>query len=316
MFPMMRRANDEGIDMKNMPIRHHYIPQFILKAFCDEEGYLNYYDISTRTITKKKPEKVFVTRNLYRDEINHSEEPTRIESDLAVFESEVAKLVDKFRNDDEIYLSTQDEEKLKLFLAIMSFRGDRVKEYFSGTTSKEPKELYGQYQENGNYTDLWKRNLGAVVVCRSLKQVMSNPLIDEPIKAFMKRDVFGVDGQYFMLVERRGKEDFLISDCYPAVFEGVTDGGIKLPLYCVFPLSLKRVLFLVANGAENAPESVLGFEKSFFRKPKLSRDEKNRIIRVRKIYEPDVARINDVVFLNATKGIVAGSDNCLRSYMA
>ncbi len=299
--------------MKNEPIRHHYIPQFILRAICNDEGHLNYYDVLNGTISQKKPIDVFVTRNLYRDEINYPGDPTKIEADLAEFEREASEVINRFSSKDEIQLTIQENEMLKFFFAIMSFRGDRINDLFANNSTKEFKELYGRYQGDGNFTDLWKRNLGSLVVCRSLKQVLSNPLIDEPIKIFMRRDVFGVSGQYFMIVERRGKEDFLISDCYPALFEGYTDGRIKLPLYSAFPISPKRALVLVASGAENAPESVLGFEKSFFRRPSQSRDEKNLIFRVQKIYEPDVVRINDVSFKHAAKGVAAKSDISLRA---
>ena len=74
--------------MKKEPIRHHYIPRFILRKFCDENGELSYFDLKTRSVSLKKPEDVFVTRNLYRDIINHPEDPVKIETDLAKFENE------------------------------------------------------------------------------------------------------------------------------------------------------------------------------------------------------------------------------------
>ena len=47
-------------------VRHHYIPQFILRSFCgDNNGYLSYFDISQQRIVEKKTEEVFMARNLY-----------------------------------------------------------------------------------------------------------------------------------------------------------------------------------------------------------------------------------------------------------
>jgi hypothetical protein len=120
----------------------------------------------------------------------------------------------------------------------------------------------------------------------------------------MMRDVVGIFGLYFIPVERRGNEEFLIGDCYPAVFQGeAKDGILKLNLYSVFPISPTRALFLTANGVEAAPLGVSGFPKGFFKKPKLSRDRKTLTFRFQKIYEQDVKMINDTMFENAIEGV-------------
>lgn len=55
-----------------------------------------------------------MTRNLYSDEINHSDNPTEIETKMSKFENEIAKLIsDKFLNDSEIIISKEEEEKLR-----------------------------------------------------------------------------------------------------------------------------------------------------------------------------------------------------------
>lgn len=55
--------------MKNEPIRHHYIPRFILRNFCFdlEEKLLYYYDRGKHELSKKRMQDVFMVRNLYRD---------------------------------------------------------------------------------------------------------------------------------------------------------------------------------------------------------------------------------------------------------
>lgn len=67
---------------KNVPIRHHYIPKFMLRPFADKEGYLKYYDLNTHKIVKKLPEEIFVVPNLYRDEINSPYDPVIIDMQL------------------------------------------------------------------------------------------------------------------------------------------------------------------------------------------------------------------------------------------
>lgn len=51
--------------MNKEPVKHHYIPQFLLRNFCDQY--------------------------LYSDDINNIDNPTKIEKDMTCFESGVAQ---------------------------------------------------------------------------------------------------------------------------------------------------------------------------------------------------------------------------------
>ena len=53
--------------------------------------------------------------------------------------------------------------------------------------SRESKTFYKQYQQDGDYIDLWKRNLGYVVNCRTIEEVLKHPHIDDPFKVFFQR---------------------------------------------------------------------------------------------------------------------------------
>lgn len=289
--------------MKKEPIRHHYIPRFILRKFCDKNGELSYFDLKTGSVSLKKPEDVFVTRNLYRDIINHPEDPVKIETDLAKFENEASRIIEKFF-DDEIVLTIEEDEKLRLFFAIMGFRSERVQKQFGRNADKEYKDYYGFYQEDGNLTDFWKRNLGELVNCRSIKEVLKNPKIDEPIKAFMVRDTCGLTGMYFMRIKKRCKEDFVVSDAYPGVMEGLLDNGVGLPLYYLYPISKQIMILLVANGAELPRQAISGFDKKTFMKPSLSIDGKHIHIKTKRMYEQDVKKLNKILIDNATEGVV------------
>lgn len=77
------------------PKRHHYIPQFILRNFCfdTDRNQLFYFDKRTSTISIKQPKDIFMVKNLYRDDINNSDDIMRIEKDMARFESETAKII-------------------------------------------------------------------------------------------------------------------------------------------------------------------------------------------------------------------------------
>lgn len=81
--------------MNKEPIKHHYIPRFLLKPFCDEGSYLYFYDKKKQIVRYSNITEVFMERNLYRDEYNQIEDPVQIEKDFARFENEVSGIVKK-----------------------------------------------------------------------------------------------------------------------------------------------------------------------------------------------------------------------------
>lgn len=287
----------------NIPKKHHYIPRFLIRPFCDEKGLMTYEDKKTGIVSKKRPEEVFMSRNLYRDTINNPRNPVQIEDDLSHFEEEASRIIKKFYEDNEVTITCEEEERLKVFLAIMGFRAERTQQYFS-QANEEDEEFYSFYQEDGNLADFWKRNLGALVNCRSIEEVMRHKHIDSPIKMFIKRDIIGISGTYIMAVEREGTEDFLLSDCYPLVVEGSAEIGLKLQEYFVFPISPQRAIMIVYHGVENAPKAGTGFGGRFFQEPTISEDGKILKIRIKKIHDDNVKSINKMIYENATEGVV------------
>ena len=291
--------------MNKEPIRHHYIPQFILRNFCfDEENRLYYFNKKTSEIYERRTSEIFMVRNLYRDNINNPDEPVKIEKDLARFESEVSRIItEKFLKENEIVITLEEDEKLKLFFAIMGFRSKITRNSFGDRASEKTKALYSYYQKDGNLSDLWKRNLGKLVNCRSLEEILNHREIDDPIKGFMYRDIVGLYGCYFVVVERRGAFDFVISDSYPTVITGSMENGLELILYSIFPISPDRVILIAANGVTGAPQSVTVFDDEVLKRPKWNQNKKIITIRVRKVYEKEVEYVNSVIIKEAHDGI-------------
>ena len=68
--------------------RHHYIPQFILKNFCNSNGeVIEYYDLKTKSVNTTKTREIFMDKDLYRDVIN-TDSPIQIEKNFSKYESE------------------------------------------------------------------------------------------------------------------------------------------------------------------------------------------------------------------------------------
>ena len=247
-------------------------------------------------------------RNLYRDEKNCPTNPTKIERDFATFESEVSQIIkDRFLYLREIKLSSAECEKLKLFFALMGFRSKIVSDQFGLKASDQSRKFYTMYQKDGDLSDLWKRNLGYIVNCRSLSDVLNNNNIDDPIKAFMMRDVFGLCGQYFVIAERKESEQFIITDTYPTVINGDAF-GMQLHLYSIFPISPDRIILLASIGVENAPRNVVNLRNCVFTVPKTDYN-KNKIMFVKKLYDEEVRFINSVLVKEASEGWAFKDDN-------
>ena len=289
-----------NIKKRKEAVRHHYIPKFILRNFCiDDFEHANYYDIKSGEISVQDISDIFMQRHLYRDEINHQDVPTQIETDLGKYEGEVARILKKFLSGNEITITERENDSLLLFFEIMGFRSYSTFENFLHS-SEDSKKFYEQWQSNGNIVDLWKRNLGYIVNCRSLKEVENHHSIDEPFKIFMLRDVFGYSGKYFIVLEKRGGEDFLIGDCYPTVISGEAL-NLQLHMYDYYPLSPDRILIAVSDGVVNAPQSVKKFKNDILKPPRHKSGELS--FHVNKIYEYDVLEINEDIIKNSQIGL-------------
>ena len=291
-------------------IRNHYIPQFILRNFSfNDKNDITYYDLGTKEILITKTNNVFEIDNLYKDKINYPDLPIQIEKDLSKYESEMALLINKkFLNDNEIIITKEEEDSLKLFLAIMAFRSVHVYEEFSKYLMEDSKDFYTNWQPNGDFNDLWKRNLGLLVNCRSIKEVMEHNNIDEPIKIFMHRDTQSYFGTYFVVTEVRGNKNYIIGDCYPTVRFGETRFDPKLHLYSLYPISPTRMIILASNGVDRTPQEFVLFDKKLLKKPFVD-SNKNIHINVKKMYERDVNSTNKDIIESSKYGYIYKQNN-------
>ncbi|MCR5066972.1 MAG: DUF4238 domain-containing protein [Erysipelotrichaceae bacterium] len=296
--------------MNNEPVRHHYIPQFILRNFCfDDENHLYFQDAKSGKVSVKDTRSVFMTRNLYRDEINNPENPTKLESDFAEYEREIAPIIDKFVREKKIVLTVREADSLMLFLNIMGLRSERTRrDFFSDAVQDKTREFYSMYQKDGNLTDFWKRNLEGLVKCRSITEVLDSTSIDDPIKLFISRDVVGLFGKYIVIAETRGKQDLVIGDSYPMLTVGVAENGMKMPIYSTFPLSPNRALFVVSNGATSAWESVRVLNEDVLKKPRIDSYKQQVTFLVKRIYEREVEFLNTGIKENSELGWVPGQN--------
>ena len=185
----------------------------------------------------------------------------------------------------------------------MGFRSKNASNIFNENASRQDKEFYSCFQGNDNLQDFWKRNLGYIVNCRTVEEILKHEKIDIPIKSFFKRDTVGIFGLYFAVVERKENEDFIIGDAYPVIENGLLDNGVRVPIYSMFPISPRRVILLVSNGAEATSRDVVYLRRCVFTKPKIDYDNMSITIRVKGLYNEEVRHLNSMVVKNAQEGI-------------
>ena len=80
----------------NLPIRHHFIPQLILRNFTTDDGYLYCYSKQARRIFKSPPSNVFLKKHLYsqRDERGKKNPSVEIEISNSI-DGPAAPVLDK-----------------------------------------------------------------------------------------------------------------------------------------------------------------------------------------------------------------------------
>ena len=290
--------------MKNESHRHHYIPQFILRNFSIRgDGFVKFYDLKKKTITNKPTEEIFLYNDLYRDD-SDQRNPTKIENDLAKYENEIAMLfIKKVYKGDTIELTIEEEDMLKLFLTIMGLRNKKAKIVFGEDTDSRILEMFKPYLVNSTLEDLWKKNLGLLVNCRSIQEVIDSEKIIDPFKSFVLLNSFGLAGTFFIFVERRGNEDFVVGDSYPSYQMARTEDGTNLPMLSYYPISPKRAIILAISDIKSIKQSAKQINGTLFRKPVSIENGKVLRYSVKKIYEQDVSFINNFAWKFAKDGV-------------
>lgn len=238
-------------------------------------------------------------KELYNSNFVNPNNPSQIEKDFAKYEQEIGYLIKtKILNKHEISLTLKEEASLRFFCSLLAFRSKNAVDIFSNL-SDESKAMYSKYQDDGNFVELWKRNLSVLVKCRSFDDVVENDSIDKPIKGFMMRDCFGIFGKYFVFFEKRGSIDFIIGDCYPVAISGIADSGLSLELISFYPVSPSLCFALVNVGSEHSP-CMLSLKK-YLKTPW----QKGDILtyKTQKLYDRDISNINQGTIINSHFGV-------------
>lgn len=303
--------------MKQEAHKHHYIPRFILKNFNDENGQVNYWNIEKNKLEKRNIKSIFMNMDMYRDELLNEDNPTQIEFKFSVFESEIADLIaKKILDKDEVVISRRELEKLRIFITLLSFRSNsRMEQYKNNQFDESTREKLLKFQPDGNFEELWKRELDTLATCRSYQEIQESDVIDPIIKLDFTNDLMGF---YMTFIDARGGQ-FILSDIYPTL-EIFPTGVANIHMHCMLPLSPTRMLLLnhimFKKENENNPmlkvmrtlsqikgDAIVPPKNKYVSYGSLNMDDQY-IYKVKKVYVSDVQYMNALVLNETRVGII------------
>ncbi len=286
---------------QNVPKNHHYIPQFILKHFADKDGYAFYHTVITGEEKKKNIRFIFSQYNLYENKNNDPQNPYKIENDLSRFETEMAPIYKRIREAKSGFDLTREElARFRLFLSLLVFR--------STATKKKYRKIGEQLKINNAIIDFWKQELGALANCRSIEDVQTNKDISASTKLFFKYDI---NNFYMTILERRGQKDFVFSDAYPSSQSiELVKGDGPFPILYFFPVSLNRIIILRYSFKGNPiPDDKFLVDSSMLSGPKPASNNWDLYYPIKKIYQNDVEKINELTIKQAKRGYIIPERN-------
>lgn len=115
---------------QNSPHHHHWLPQFLVKPWCDPEGrVVRFYKPHDKIVTGRKSRKgLGVTEDLYRLNWVHIQETASVETDVLAkgLETPTALVRDKLLQGKVDSLTPLERETFATFVAVQALRAPRL----------------------------------------------------------------------------------------------------------------------------------------------------------------------------------------------
>lgn len=312
-------------------LRSHYIPQFILRTFCEDDK-IQYMDLASKTVEARNTRSVFSVKGYYPEQLEHD-----LNDKIEKFFAPVHKKIISASN--KLTLSAEEMFLLKKFLLVAILRynakdalGDLL---LAGMSQSERDSVFGKFFEN----------IGKILECNNKEELTnfyqySFAQSNLTLTAYAK-DILG-SYQVFVTSKECGRE-FLLPDKGNAWYAGrlsmekvfiLQEKAIKchdemslqtLPLvtphdYVVFPLSkniaticMSPFYKFVADNpeytvAKSSIQETLGFGNGYMLKQaRVSFDRNNKPIDygfdIKPLCNRDVEFLNKLLLQNAENHI-------------
>lgn len=133
-----------SVNMSNNSKKHHYLPQFYLRGFADENGFFTIYDKELKIFRRSKPEHEFYEKNKNSIDIN-GEKSLIIEQAYSHLESVLAPVlvaVEKSKHDEHI-LNSDLIVRLIFFIETIRWRNPALDSLFHNIIQRFKFEDFG-----------------------------------------------------------------------------------------------------------------------------------------------------------------------------
>ena len=292
----------------NDHVKQHYIPQFIIKNFCNTNEKTFYYDISNKKIVLKASNEIFEEQYLYEYMQNNNERSNIIESELSKFESVAASAIKPFLTQYSVSIDFEKTELIKYFFFIMMMRSKFMFSTYNKELLKYNQRSFPDITEK-ELDDFYKKNLEKLIKCRTIMDVVKDKTID---KQFVQQAFSILVTKHLVLFQPEGKLEFVLGDAYSI---GLEQKIHPLDLFnrmslvsLIFPISYKRAIGLV-DTYDEFHDIFRQFKiknKDWYKEPKEF-GVGRRLIELKYMNDEDVANINNAILQNSKDGI------CFRS---
>lgn len=128
------------------PKRHHYLPQFYLEGFCNDEGGLWVYNDKDNSIKNLTPINTALITNYYTLEDEDGNKIYELEKMLAEIEGATHPVINKLSNKEQI--NQEEKEVLALFIALLQSRTPGSIEKLRAMTEPLMEWMVKRYTEN------------------------------------------------------------------------------------------------------------------------------------------------------------------------
>ena len=234
-------------------MRQHYIPQFILRNFADENNKVRFSSNDDKKSRIAKVENVFQEWDMYVDE--NLENHLYIENSLSQYESDIAPLFKRLNEAKEkfVWLEMDEYYSLMIFLRLLFFRS---------------KDFKDAAMKNEIIKAEWPESLLGLSKCRTLDDLKYNREIQEGFKASLVEEM---EWYYIVLAERLGSDGYIISSAYPTGWKilsrnlGFALMSIAMPVLYFYPISPNRIIILAHKMIPQEPETNLPIRKDLLK---------------------------------------------------
>lgn len=239
----------------NIPVNHHYVPQFLLRNFSIDHEMIYMYRLKEQRIVKRNIKYNYNKDNLYKDV---SEEDVMIVERLfSELEGKVAAIINRILEaSNQIVLDRLEVEMVKRFLYLMEFRSKRRKSQYENKNFTPLTEMILDMKIEGKeYVQLWLNELK--ILLQHTKYDMDYNKLSLAIHWDFE---YYMDQTFIVIWDACQDERFLITDNF-GTFE-LSREHPPLKLFLLFPLSPRRMIVL-ANKMYELPNTWRELDSEF-----------------------------------------------------